>query len=133
MKERVEILKLLSKRFRQEINLLTKDLTKENLSSDSKDTILENIASLNMIMDDIDDNINSCSVCCKDEDLNLEQMQMECILKALERHNGSQIKSAASLGLSERTMIRRVAELKIDTSVYGGRKKKNVLSENISG
>ena len=130
MKGRVEILKALAQRLRHEIKLLPKDLAKENLSSDSRETMLENIASLNMIMEDVDDNINSCFVCCEDKNLNLENMEVECFVKALERNKGSQIKSAVALGVSERTMIRKVAELKINTSIYGGKRKKAILVES---
>jgi DNA-binding NtrC family response regulator len=131
MKGRVETLRMLAQRFRQEIKFITQDLAKENLSSDSRETMLENIASLNMIMEDIDDNINSCFVCCDDKNLNLGKMEVECITRALELNHGSQIKSAVTLGVSERTMIRKVAELKIDTSVYGGRRRSAVLAESV--
>ena len=79
---------------------------------------MENLASLNMVMDDVKESIESSLICCDDENLDLNDMEKRYIRMALERNNGHLGKSAKHLGISSRTMIRRMSELKINKDRY---------------
>jgi DNA-binding NtrC family response regulator len=48
-----------------------------------------------------------------EESLSLEEKEMELILKALERHNGKRKLAAEELGISERTLYRKIKEYSI--------------------
>ena len=47
------------------------------------------------------------------ETLSLEQNQIEMIKKALEKHNGKRKEAAQELGISERTLYRKIREFNI--------------------
>ena len=47
----------------------------------------------------------------KDENLNIHQNELEQIRKALARNNGNRKKAAEELGISDRTLYRRLKEL----------------------
>lgn len=49
-----------------------------------------------------------------EESLSLEDKERELILKALERHTGRRKQAAAELGISERTLYRKIKEYDID-------------------
>lgn len=49
-----------------------------------------------------------------DESLSLADMEKEYILKALKKHNGRRKDAAADLGISERTLYRKIKEYEID-------------------
>lgn len=46
-----------------------------------------------------------------DENLNIHDKETEAIIKALERHNGNRKKAAEELGISDRTLYRRLREI----------------------
>ncbi|MBS9768237.1 MAG: sigma-54-dependent Fis family transcriptional regulator [Flavobacteriaceae bacterium] len=48
-----------------------------------------------------------------EESLSLEDREKETIIKALERHNGKRKKAAEELGISERTLYRKIKEYEI--------------------
>jgi len=48
-----------------------------------------------------------------EESLSIEEKEMELILKALERHNGKRKLAAEELGISERTLYRKIKEYNI--------------------
>jgi transcriptional regulator with PAS, ATPase and Fis domain len=48
-----------------------------------------------------------------EESLSIEQKEMELILKALERHSGKRKLAAEELGISERTLYRKIKEYDI--------------------
>ncbi len=48
-----------------------------------------------------------------EESLSLEEREKEIIIKALEKHNGKRKKAAAELGISERTLYRKLKEYEI--------------------
>jgi len=48
-----------------------------------------------------------------DENLNLYEMEKNLIIKALKKHNGKRKKAASELGLSERTLYRKIKEYNI--------------------
>jgi len=49
-----------------------------------------------------------------DESLSLAEMEKEYIIKALKKHNGRRKDAAADLGISERTLYRKIKEYEID-------------------
>lgn len=49
-----------------------------------------------------------------DESLSLQEKEKEMIIKALKRHNGKRNKAANELGISERTLYRKLKEYNID-------------------
>lgn len=49
-----------------------------------------------------------------EESLSLEKRELELIQKALEKHNGKRKKAARELGISERTLYRKIKEYGID-------------------
>ncbi len=60
----------------------------------------------------IDDNIQDTEI-VEDEVLSLEEKEKELIQKALEKHNGKRKLAAAELGISERTLYRKIKEYKL--------------------
>jgi len=50
----------------------------------------------------------------KDETLSLQEKEEEMIRKALERHRGKRKLAAQELGISERTLYRKIKEYQID-------------------
>jgi len=48
-----------------------------------------------------------------EESLSIEEKEMELILKALDRHNGKRKLAAEELGISERTLYRKIKEYNI--------------------
>lgn len=123
MKERIALLKSLAGQMSQEINLVAKELGATSYSDTSKETILENMAVINMVMDDINDSIESSLLCCDDRNLNLEAMERSCIIRALEITGGHMEKTAKCLGVSSRTITRRVYDLSINTEDFKSDKK----------
>lgn len=121
VKEKFHTLKALADRMSEEIKLVAKDLHKSKLSPDSKDVMAENIASLNLIVGDIRQYIASSLICCEDENLDLNVMEKEFIVRALEKSKGSRVGAARQLGIAERTIYRRCSELKIDSFSFRGR------------
>lgn len=49
-----------------------------------------------------------------EESLSLEEKEVELIRKALEKHNGRRRQAASELGISERTLYRKIKEYKLD-------------------
>jgi transcriptional regulator with PAS, ATPase and Fis domain len=49
-----------------------------------------------------------------EESLSIEQKEKELILKALTKHNGKRKFAAEDLGISERTLYRKIKEYQID-------------------
>ena len=49
-----------------------------------------------------------------EESLSLEAKEIELIIKALEKHNGKRKYAAQDLGISERTLYRKIKEYDID-------------------
>jgi len=49
-----------------------------------------------------------------EESLSLEDKEIELIIKALEKHNGKRKYAAQDLGISERTLYRKIKEYDID-------------------
>jgi transcriptional regulator with PAS, ATPase and Fis domain len=49
-----------------------------------------------------------------EESLSLEKKEVEMIRKALDRHNGKRKDAARELGISERTLYRKIKEYNID-------------------
>ena len=49
-----------------------------------------------------------------EESLSLEEKEKELIKKALEKHNGKRKYAAEDLGISERTLYRKIKEYNID-------------------
>ena len=49
-----------------------------------------------------------------EESLSLEDKEMELIQKALEKHNGKRKYAAQDLGISERTLYRKIKEYNIE-------------------
>jgi len=49
-----------------------------------------------------------------EESLSIADMEKELILKALEKHKGRRKKAAFDLGISERTLYRKIKEYDID-------------------
>jgi len=130
MKKKVNTLKELICKFEHEIKLIAHNLSKTQLSPLSKETMMENLATLNMVMDTAKDSVESSLVCCRDENLNLSVMETGYIMRALERNKGHIGKSAWCVGLSPRTMNRRIQDLKIDVSVY--KEKKRVSKDTVA-
>lgn len=50
----------------------------------------------------------------EEESLSLEDREKELIIKALERHKGKRKKAAEELGISERTLYRKISEYNLD-------------------
>jgi transcriptional regulator with PAS, ATPase and Fis domain len=130
MNERVQSLRLLADKFEQEIELTVQEAKASKLSDTSKETIIEETASMNELVRNMRDSINSIESYCSDVNLNLNDMEVRLITLALERSGGHQIDAAKLLGISSRTMIRRVCQLRIDTSVY--KKKKTTKDDNMA-
>ena len=49
-----------------------------------------------------------------DENFSLEQQEINMIKKALLRHNGRRKKAAEDLGISERTLYRKIKQYELD-------------------
>ncbi|HNT41784.1 MAG TPA: helix-turn-helix domain-containing protein, partial [Tenuifilaceae bacterium] len=49
-----------------------------------------------------------------EESLSLEEKEVELIRKALDKHNGRRRQAASELGISERTLYRKIKEYKLD-------------------
>ena len=49
-----------------------------------------------------------------EESLSLEDKEIEMIIKALEKHNGKRKYAAQDLGISERTLYRKIKEYNIE-------------------
>jgi transcriptional regulator with PAS, ATPase and Fis domain len=49
-----------------------------------------------------------------EESLSLEDREKELIIKALEKHKGKRKKAADELGISERTLYRKISEYNLD-------------------
>ena len=49
-----------------------------------------------------------------EESLSLEEKEIELIIKALDRHNGKRKYAAEELGISERTLYRKIKEYNLE-------------------
>jgi transcriptional regulator with PAS, ATPase and Fis domain len=49
-----------------------------------------------------------------EESLSLEDQEKELIVKALDKHNGKRKYAAAELGISERTLYRKIKEYNLN-------------------
>ena len=78
----------------KEDNTLTTTLTKS--AKDKYDNIAEEVEE------------------AKEESLSLNEKEKELIIKALKKHNGKRRPAAKDLGISERTLYRKIKEYKID-------------------
>jgi|CXWL01.1.fsa_nt_gi transcriptional regulator with PAS, ATPase and Fis domain len=132
MKHRIETLMALTDRFSNEIELIVQDLPKENLSPTSKETIIEETALMNGFLRKMRESISLTeNLCCDTRNLNLSDMEDRYFKQALEKHSGHIEKSAKWLGISTRTMSRRIDKLKINVSSYK-KNRKNILAENMT-
>lgn len=57
----------------------------------------------------LDENIEDTEI-VEDETLSIQEKEKELIIKALEKHNGKRKLAAAELGISERTLYRKIKE-----------------------
>jgi transcriptional regulator with GAF, ATPase, and Fis domain len=67
-----------------------------------------------IVVTDTDQENEKYEVEILDENLNLEEMEKNMIVKALKKHNGKRRTAAKDLGLSERTLYRKINEYKIN-------------------
>lgn len=124
MNDRIHTLKALAHRFNTEIKVIAKDLRNSDLPITAKETIMEKLASLNMV---IEDSIESSLLFYNDAPMTLEEMEIKYISIALQRNKGHLVNSAKCLGISVKTLWRRMIELKITISSYKG-KREYILS-----
>ncbi len=61
--------------------------------------------------DEVDEDVDHTEV---EESLSLEDKEKELIRKALDKHRGKRKKAAEELGISERTLYRKIKEWNID-------------------
>ena len=61
--------------------------------------------------DEVDEDVDHTEV---EESLSLEDKEKEMIRKALDKHRGKRKKAAHELGISERTLYRKIKEWNID-------------------
>jgi len=62
------------------------------------------------IIDDVDDKYHFAEEIEEEETLSLHDKELELIKKSLERHNGKRKLAAAELGISERTLYRKIKQ-----------------------
>ncbi|MCX7862253.1 MAG: sigma-54 dependent transcriptional regulator [Bacteroidales bacterium] len=80
-----------------------------NLSQPINAPINENINIISKRDISIDDNIEDTEI-VEDETLSIQEKEKELIKKALEKYNGRRKLAAAELGISERTLYRKIKE-----------------------
>lgn len=72
----------------------------------------ENHYPISSYADDFDDIEDTAEIV--EESLSLQEREKEIIIKALEKHNGKRKKAAEELGISERTLYRKIKEYEIN-------------------
>ena len=113
-----------------ELKKVVSDITRDGLSRDLKnresllvdrlDDELESLDDLRdeieirrpAVVDDYDEPIHASEVV--DEPLSLQEKEIEMIRKALKKHNGKRKSAARELGISERTLYRKIKEFNIE-------------------
>jgi len=82
--------------------------TELNIKNDTeKETVSDTEDDVNKIVEDIEEED-------KNETLLLSEVEKRLIIKALKKHNGKRRLAAKELGISERTLYRKIKEYKID-------------------
>lgn len=104
---------------RQDVEELKQKLNRESISGPSRITsrkVLEsNVEETSVVDYDTDaEEVESESKEANEVSLSLQKVSEELIKKALEKHNGKRKPASIELGISERTLYRKIKELNLD-------------------
>lgn len=118
MKDRISNLKLLSAKIAKELVVIRAESNRSDLSKTAKESMIENVHKITTRLKTIDALLAEMIYFSGQENINLAYHERKLIVGTLRRHNGSRIRSAKDLKISEKSVRNKIIKYKIVASEY---------------